>query len=920
MSVERLVSILADEANLTAREIADLLWLALRIQPEVEIQPEQKPETKTVRQEESIDDTVIEAPLPVVSSKPIANINTSISQSPDVLPPNALPIWIADPPILSDTLSLICALRPLLKQVEAGISNKLDETATVERIAKTQIWVPILKPEIEPWFEVVLIVDRSTSMNLWRRLTDDITLMLKRYGAFRDLRIFDLVLEASEVVLRFPEGNAARTHSEDSLSDSSEDNSSDYSGQEDSPHNQPRERFRHDPRELIEPNGRRIILILSDCVASYWWDGKLNKIIQAWSQSMPTAIWQMLPEWMWERTALGQGDYIAIHNTIPGAINTQLETEILGLETPKDVESRAVIPVITSEAEDLRRWSRMLSGDRREVTAGFLLPQDGKRVPKAESVEEIASERFHNSLIESKSTSDTIEQPYNKAIAEIAQERLQEWRLLSSPRARRLIMLLAASPVITLPVMRLIRASMLPEISPLPIAEVFLSGLFKKLPQQENAKPEDIQYDFITGVRAELLNFLPPVEAVEVINKISFYVAQRLNYTSLREFRAFLTNPDTEKSEQGLKSFASVTANILERLGGDYASFARELRQGAGEVPASNQLPDNFPLLQTFEYEYGEITDILERFEFETETISRETVEKTSGFGLRRTTNQEWVIQRSRRATWGYTELLNDEINLEMISIPGGSFLMGAPEHEPESLDRERPQHQVTLKPFYMGRYAVTQSQWRVVAGCPQVERELNPDPSRFKGDNRPVENISWLDATEFCQRLSAHTGRQYKLPSEAQWEYACRAGTTTPFHFGETITTDLANYRGTDDSQLKWSGSYGLGSKGEYRKQTTDVGSFPANVWGLHDMHGNVWEWCEDDWHPNYEGAPDDGTAWIDDNKTNTNTGLRGGSWVVNPWVCRSAFRSLNIRRDGIIDLVGFRVVCVVPRTLLSP
>ena len=904
MSVERLVSILAEEADLTAREIADLLWLALLIQPEVEIPPEQKLQTQTVRQEESIDDTVIEAPLPVVASKPVANINTSISQSSDVLPPNALPIWIADPPILSDTLSLIRALRPLLKQVEVGISNKLDETATVERIARTQIWDPILKPEIEPWFEVVLIVDRSTSMNLWRRLTDDITLMLKRYGAFRDLRILDLELVSSEVVLRFPQGNAARTHSED--------NSSDHSDQENPSYDQPRERFRHDPRELIEPNGRRIILILSDCVASYWWDGKLNKIIQAWSESMPTAIWQMLPEWMWERTALGQGNYVAIRNTISGAINTQLETEILGLETPKDVESRAVIPVITSEAEDLCRWSRMLSGDRREVTAGFLLPQYGKRVPKAESVEEIASERFHNYLIESKSTSDTIEQPFNQAIAEIAQERLQEWRLLSSPRARRLIMLLAASPVITLPVMRLIRASMLPEISPLPIAEVFLSGLFKKLPQQENAKPEEIQYDFMTGVRAELLNFLPPVEVIEVVNKISFYVAQRLNYTSLQEFRAFLTNPEAEKPElEGLKSFASVTASILERLGGDYAGFAKELRQGAGEVPASNQIPANFPQLQTFEYEFGEITDILERFEFETATISRETIEKTIWL-VRRTTNQEWVIRRSRRATWGYTEPLDDEIGLEMISIPAGTFLMGAPEDEPKSYDDERPQHQVTLKPFYMSRYTVTQAQWQFVAGYPRIERELNSDPSDFKGDNRPVETVSWLDATEFCQRLSSQTGREYKLPSEAQWEYACRAGTQTPFHFGETITTELANY----DGSYTYNGS----PKGEYREQTTDVGSFPANVWGLHDMHGNVWEWCEDDGHPNYEGAPDDGTAWRDEDRTNTDQVLRGGSWIVTPINCRSAYRVNNNPRDIIDYYVGFRVVCVVPGTLLSP
>jgi formylglycine-generating enzyme required for sulfatase activity len=274
------------------------------------------------------------------------------------------------------------------------------------------------------------------------------------------------------------------------------------------------------------------------------------------------------------------------------------------------------------------------------------------------------------------------------------------------------------------------------------------------------------------------------------------------------------------------------------------------------------------------------------------------------------------IVTRYRTTGQYFTEPLGHEVGLDMVFIPGGTFLMGAPEDEPESQDRERPQHEVTLQPFFMGRYAVTQSQWRIVEGYPQIEGELNPNPSRFKGDNRPVEKVSWLDATEFCKRLSSQTGREYKLPSEAQWEYACRAETTTPFHFGETITTDLANYRGTDD---QW-GSYGRGTKGEYREQTTEVGSFLANRFGLHDMHGNVLEWCEDDYHNSYEGAPIDGTAWIDSDRTNTYRVLRGGSWYYFPGVCRSAFRDIYVPRDFIFDSVGFRVVCVVPRTVLSP
>ncbi|MBC6434679.1 formylglycine-generating enzyme family protein, partial [Nostoc sp. HG1] len=174
----------------------------------------------------------------------------------------------------------------------------------------------------------------------------------------------------------------------------------------------------------------------------------------------------------------------------------------------------------------------------------------------------------------------------------------------------------------------------------------------------------------------------------------------------------------------------------------------------------------------------------------------------------------------------------------------------------------------------------------------------------------------SWYDAVEFCSRLSQYTGRPYSLPSETEWEYACRAGTTTPFHFGETITSELANYNATE--------TYGAGVKGTYREETTEVGSFKvANAFGLYDMHGNLWEWCLDDWHDNYEGAPTDGSPWWDDNdnisQKKGNAVLRGGSWFNDPDYCRSASRYFNVRAErGYFDNdVGFRVVCAVGRIL---
>lgn len=141
-------------------------------------------------------------------------------------------------------------------------------------------------------------------------------------------------------------------------------------------------------------------------------------------------------------------------------------------------------------------------------------------------------------------------------------------------------------------------------------------------------------------------------------------------------------------------------------------------------------------------------------------------------------------------------------------------------------------------------------------------------------------------------------------------WEYGCRAGTTTPFHFGGTITTDLANYDGNY--------TYGDAPKGIFRNETVKVGSFPANPFGLYDMHGNVWEWCLDDWHGNYKGATTDGSAWVNNKNNNSFKMVRGGSWYYDPEYCRSAFRDSNDRaeRYDYDDFVGFRVVCAVGRT----
>jgi len=226
---------------------------------------------------------------------------------------------------------------------------------------------------------------------------------------------------------------------------------------------------------------------------------------------------------------------------------------------------------------------------------------------------------------------------------------------------------------------------------------------------------------------------------------------------------------------------------------------------------------------------------------------------------------------------------------LEMVEIPAGRFSMGSPRSQ--GSDEERPQHLVSIGRFFLARGLVTQAQWQAVMG--------QRPPCRFSGDERPVENVAWGEAQAFCQRLARLTGRAYRLPSEAQWEYACRAGGSAPFHTGETLTTDLANYCGEHTFRAE--------PAGLYRHVTTPAGMFPPNDFGLYDMHGNLWEWCADNWHADYSGAPASETAWHSGGDRAARP-VRGGSWHDVPSACRSAARARYEAGQGD-DFVGFRV-----------
>ena len=269
------------------------------------------------------------------------------------------------------------------------------------------------------------------------------------------------------------------------------------------------------------------------------------------------------------------------------------------------------------------------------------------------------------------------------------------------------------------------------------------------------------------------------------------------------------------------------------------------------------------------------------------------------------------IIEKPDRTVQYFEEEIAEDLSIKMIIIPGGSFMMGSPDGELDSYRAEKPQHLVTVPSFAIGQFVVTQAQWKTIAQLPKVKQKLNASPSFHSGDDLPVERIDWFEAVEFCNRLTRLTRKLYRLPSEAEWEYACRAGATTAFNIGPTIATDFANYNGRDDvrADRTISGSYGEGPKGNYRGKTTPAQTFSANNFGLFDTHGNVWEWCADDWHNNYDGAPIDSSVWDASNDSGSNKTIRGGSYGGSPRNCRSAIR-ISIASSFRSSDLGFRVI----------
>jgi formylglycine-generating enzyme required for sulfatase activity len=838
---------------LSDEDIADTLWLALQMgvveKESVETTGKGTDENKGQKISE---DKTIEPPKTTGDDVYIYKTNNvpkkGIKQKND-----ALPFQTPAAPALPNKLAISRALRPLMRKVPSPTRSILDVEATVTRIAEQDIWLPVTKPEPERWLDLELIAEENKSSFIWQETIVELEGLLHNHGAFRRIRTW---------TLHFSKTRNSSDKNELQLNRRKKRNQITNSG--------------HSYRELISSNGRTLIILITDCVSSIWQQETIYQQtiykqktiydwLRNWSDKVPTTIIQLFPERLWLSTKLNLGYKVQFSALNPGVPNSKLICwEDLGTKQILN------LPIITLEAESFRYWAKVIAGYGSIQTPGIAL--DIK-------------------FVKQQLNSETHVQ---NSSAEISAEIIvDQFLATASPTAQLLAGLMSAAPV-SLPVVHLIQKTLLNKSTSVHVAEVFLSGMIEGKKDEKEIK----QYDFVPGVRKLLNQAMPIAETEKVLDKISEYIAKNLGY-DIKTFTAFLRNPPQipEDQETIFLPFARIAVEVLSNLGGKYADFVEDINKNISKTDVGSE---------EFSFKVRTIIIIDDSINPQTFNFQVALIEINQSS----TSSSNLTINRYSQQATGFIQDLANDTQLEMMLIPGDTFIMGSPPEELEHRDRESPQHSVTVQPFFMGKYQVTQAQWRFVAQLPQVNKELDPEPSNFKGDgstsltnNRPVEQVSWKDAVEFCDRLSQYTGRTYRLPSEAEWEYACRAGTTTPFHFGETITTDLVNYNGNY--------TYGQGSKGVYRKETTEVGSFGvANNFGLYDMHGNVWELCQDDWHSDYEGAPIDGSAWLNNEEDNNGKLLRGGSWNNVPDYCRSASRS-NYNLDDYNDFIGFRVVC---------
>ncbi|RCJ18466.1 serine/threonine-protein kinase pkn1 [Nostoc minutum NIES-26] len=936
-------------------ETAELIWCAAHLHhiiappslKSVEPTEDLRPPDGDVSADKVSESSVKNIPSPVGETEPRTPIATYPKNydHPPASPKNiespssnrASPVPIPDPFPLPKPASISKMLLPLAKRVPGILADELDIDATVEQTAEANgLLIMAFRPPLERWFEVHLLIDRSPSMAFWGDLAEGVATLFRWQGFFRDVRIWQFETENSEPRL--------------------------FSGAE---------RIEREIRSIIAPGRNRLFVVLTDTLGQAWHSGAAFSALAILGDRHPVAIAHVFPQTLWQRTALHQAIQRPLVATQSGCANSILKVGAR-LHTTADLYQ---FPIFNLSPNHFATWANFLAASGSNSIQGVLIRQEAPEVTKVDNSkpvkdklesgektpEYLLREFLSDASPKARELAEVLAAvPLIPPVMRLAQQQFlpdsEYWHLaevfFSGLLQRSSFAPLEATVTETWYEFRAGIRKLLLENSPVQrTAEIWreigdfiqhhygsLRDFQALIPNPEGsiqdlAVNRDLYFAEVEAAVLKTWGGEYARRAQELLDKVAAakWQIERLPPIKTFEFTviaiSIIDEDETESSSSiNLQAFEFEVAliqvnNILDVVEGMVFTQTEEHLSSVQLKVLKETLAGRT---------YGEIAESItgkggsqsylennigpNLWKILSEVLGEQVTKRNVKEVLeQRTADRRLTIHRHRQQAQCFIEDLGNGVQLEMVSIPEGSFMMGSPEDELERYSGESPQYQVTVHPFFMGKYPVTQAQWREIAALPQVNRELDPDPSGFKGANRPVERVSWYEAVEFCDRLSQYTGRPYSLPSEAEWEYACRAGTTTPFHFGETITSKLANYNAEY--------SYGAGVKGRYREETTVVGSFSvANAFGLYDMHGNVWEWCLDDWHSNYEGAPTDGSAWFNENdnlsQKQGSAVLRGGSWLYGPVYCRSAYRGY-VNRDAVNDNIGFRVVCAVGRIL---
>ena len=615
---------------------------------------------------------------------------------------------------------------------------ELDEEATVEQIAVQRIFSPVVKPELERWLDLELVVEESAMSFVWRQTIEEFGhKVLERLGAFRNLRTWRLQADDEGCLQLWPY-----------LPGRGKPGAATFAAVK------PRS-----PSALIHPSGRRLILLVSDCRSPLWqarpqrpqnlqqrrvYQPTIYDWLQRWSQQGPTTVVQLLPARLWMQTELGYGNEVQLSALLPGAANANLTVEgdtSWQIEAPSEdayLPEPLSLPVVTLEAGPMRQWAKVIAGRGNERTPGVW---------------------FDVGLLHRFPSEDIREDSNLSAKAKVNRFFASE----ASPVAKQLVRLMAAAPV-SLSVVHLLQEKMLPKATPVHIAEVYMSGLLNET-QKTNSYGEPI-YDFDAEVRKRIVRISNPDLTLQVFTKLTEKIKEEIGDVgeSIESFDALLApNPEWIKSSGLVAPFAAVAMQVLKAMGGAYAALAETVEQDWALEPGLAErlvVEVSFPPLETLAFITGRLIDkgvndnafppslktanfqvatinlpqqSLEVFEFQTAKIEQERA------GILR--RLQWIVKKSRAQARWFVEPLTDDLMLEMVAVPGGTFLMGSPENEPEEiLLVEGPQHEVNVSDFFMGRYSVTQAQWRFAANLPQVNRELKPAPQTSRVTLLPVE------------------------------------------------------------------------------------------------------------------------------------------------------------------------------------